>query len=60
MASYDKHISQGEVRVRCSKNDRKSPIDYVAIEERRYERIHLSQWLSEPVRHNKIKPLRLR
>lgn len=60
MAQYDEYISNGELRHRRKRHDRCSPIDYIAIEERRYERIHLVKWISEPVRHHKIKPLRLR
>lgn len=60
MVSYDDHPNTTELRLRKRRNRRSAPIDYIAHEERRHERTNLSQWLCEPVRDNKIKPLRLR
>jgi hypothetical protein len=60
MSPYGDHIGTGELRLRRKREGRKTPIDHVAIEEQRHERLHLSEWLNEPIRDSKIKPLRLR
>jgi hypothetical protein len=57
---YDDNPDRTNLRLRKRRHGRSAPIDHIALEERRHERINLSKWLCEPVRDHKIKSLRIR